>query len=134
MAAAAERLHHVSLECRPALEVAAWYGRSPEVLLYVDPPYLGSTRDSRAYRHELTTDDEHRELGAVLRAAKASVLLSGYPSPLYDLELYPDWHRAEFPSGTGQSAGTWANRTEVLWSNRPFPQGTLFDLDEEAAS
>jgi DNA adenine methylase len=126
IAAAAERLHHVSLECRPALELIAWYGRSPEVLLYCDPPYLGSTRDSSAYRHEMTTDDEHRELGAALRSVKASVVLSGYASDLYDLELFPDWHRAAFPSGTGQNAGEWANRTEVLWSNRPFPQATLF--------
>lgn len=135
MAAAAERLHRVSLECRPALEVIAWYGRSPGVLLYVDPPYLDSTRASNAYRHEMGADAEHRDLAAALRSCEASVVLSGYPSDLYDLELYPDWHRAEFASGTGQNAETWANRTEVIWSNRPFPsaQDSLFDLGEAAS-
>ncbi|HEY0643687.1 MAG TPA: DNA adenine methylase, partial [Nocardioides sp.] len=44
MAPAVERLKNVSLECRPALEVIRKYGARPEVLLYVDPPYLGSTR------------------------------------------------------------------------------------------
>jgi DNA adenine methylase len=121
IAAAAARLHHVSLECRPALEVIEWYGRSPDVLLYLDPPYLGSTRPGRAYRHELTGDDEHRELAAALHGVKASVVLSGYPSDLYDRELFAGWNRAEFASGTGQNAETWANRTEVIWSNRPFP-------------
>jgi DNA adenine methylase len=127
MAAAAERLHHVSLECRPALEVIDWYGRSPDVLLYVDPPYLRSTRSSGAYRYEMTEAD-HRDLAAALHGAKAAVVLSGYPSDLYDGELYPDWHRSTFASGTGQNAETWGNRTEVLWSNRPFPamQADLF--------
>jgi len=34
MAAAAERLHHVTLECRPALERVAKFGADPDVLLY----------------------------------------------------------------------------------------------------
>ena len=83
MAAAAERLHHVSLECRPALELVEWYGRSPGVLLYVDPPYLRSTRNSGAYRHEMTEAD-HRDLAAALHDVKASVVLSGYASEMYD--------------------------------------------------
>lgn len=131
MAAAAKRLHRVSLECRPALEVVGWYGRDPGVLLYVDPPYLRSTRNSGGYRHEMTEAD-HVELAAALRQAKASAVLSGYPSPLYD-DLYDGWHRTEFTSGTGQNAETWGNRIEVLWSNRPFPQGSLFDMDQESA-
>lgn len=126
MAAAAERLHRVSLECRSALELVEWYGRSPDVLLYIDPPYLRSTRNSGAYRHEMAEAD-HRALASALGAAKASVVLSGYASELYDAELYPGWHRTDFRSGTGQNAETWGNRTEVLWSNRPFPQGSLFD-------
>lgn len=56
-------------------------------------------------------------------------MLSGYASDLYDLDLYAGWQRAEFRSGTGQNAETWGNRTEVLWSSRPFPQATLFDLE-----
>ena len=123
IAVAAERLHRVSLECRPALEVIAWYGRCPDVLLYCDPPYLRSTRSSGAYRHEMT-EDGHRALAGALRDVKASVVLSGYPSALYD-EMYDGWCRAEFTSGTGQNAETWGNRTEVLWSNRPFPSRSL---------
>lgn len=38
---AARRLVGVSLECRPALDVIADYGRHEDVLLYCDPPYLG---------------------------------------------------------------------------------------------
>jgi len=134
LAAAAERLTRVSLECRPALELIARYGQAPDVLLYVDPPYLGATRSgcddlrggTRRYQHELLGDGEHRELLGVLLGCRAAVVLSGYPSALYD-ELLTGWDRAEFASGTGQSArGEWSQRTEVVWSNRPLGvQGAL---------
>lgn len=127
LAPVAERLRHVSLECRPALEVIESYGRHRGVLLYVDPPYLGSTR-TRKYRHEMASEAEHRELAEALHACKAAVVLSGYPSPLYD-ELYAGWHRVEIPTRTGQ-ARTWQRRTEVLWANRPFRVApTLFDVE-----
>jgi len=122
-----ERLQHVSLECRPALEVIATYGRDPGVLLYVDPPYLGTSRASgndprggtKRYRHEMLGESEHRELLDALLGCSAAVVLSGYPSPLYD-EMLGSWpSRVTFETGTGQSAaGEWSTRTEVLWSNR----------------
>lgn len=119
MAAAAERLHHVSLECRPALELIEKYGADEDVLLYVDPPYLGSARGfgNKGYRYEMRGEADHRELAAALHGCAAAVVLSGYASELY-AELYSDWRRVEFPSGTGQGGDGWSNRTEVLWSNR----------------
>jgi len=134
MAAAAERLHHVSLEARPAAELIERYGKDPDVLLYVDPPYPGSTRvrSIDGYRYEMRGDDDHRALAELLRACRASVVLSGYPSDLYDRELYPDWYRTAFPSGTGQGAEGWSNRTEVLWSNR-LSTPDLFTTGEASA-
>lgn len=67
----------------------------------------------------MRAEKDHRELAEALHAARAAVVLSGYPSDLYDNELYADWERVDFAASTGQG-GTWANRTEVLWSNRPF--------------
>ncbi|WP_218061740.1 DNA adenine methylase [Planobispora rosea] len=128
IAAAAQRLAGVSLECRPALDVIASYGQHREVCLYVDPPYLGSTR-TRNYRHEMSSEGQHRELAAALAACNATVVLSGYHSELYD-ELYADWHRVELDAHTGQ-AHDWQRRTEVLWSNRPFPNVTPSLFDEE---
>lgn len=124
----AERLAGVSLECRDALEVIADYGRHASTLLYCDPPYLGSTRSAN-YRHELTSDDQHRALAAALADCKAAVVLSGYGSPLYE-DLYDGWHRAELKAWTGNgirngATKTDGNRTEVLWSNRPFPAEDL---------
>lgn len=128
MAAASARLHDVTLECRPALELIERYGQHEDVLLYVDPPYLGLTRGyEKSYRHEMRDPDQHRELADALHACRAAVVLSGYASDLYDLELYPDWHRQTFLTGTGQgpSGSGWSNRTEVLWANRA-PAADLF--------
>jgi DNA adenine methylase len=123
MAACAQRLHNVSLESRPALQIIKEYGTSPQVLIYADPPYLGSTR----YRHEMLTDAEHEQLAEQLHRVRARVVLSGYPSPLYD-RLYADWDRVEIPTTTGQG-GTREDHTEVLWANCAISDPPLFDLD-----
>lgn len=120
---AVSRLRAVSLECRDASDVIADYGRHEDVLLYVDPPYLGSTRSSGGYRHEMKAESEHRALASALLACRAAVVLSGYSSPLYD-SLYDGWYMAEKPTNTGQG-GKWAKRTEVLWSNRPCGSSVL---------
>jgi DNA adenine methylase len=137
MPAAVSRLMNVSLECRPAAEVIERYGRHDGVVIYCDPPYLASVRTLNHgrcrgpdYAHEFRTDDEHRELAASLRAARAAVIVSGYDSPLY-ADLYDGWHRRELAGLAGN--GTDSARTEVLWSNRPFPQGSLFDNHLETA-
>lgn len=128
LAAAAERLHAVSLENMPALDLITKYGREPNVLLYVDPPYLGATRGRGGsnYRHEMLREDEHRELAAALADCQAPVVLSGYHSPLYDA-LYGGWHRYERATMTGNATSA-KDRTEVLWSNRELGmQPRLFD-------
>jgi DNA adenine methylase len=128
----AARLRSVALEHRPALDVIAAYGGCDSVLLYADPPYLAETRGTHGpgYQIEQAAESDHRELADALCTAKAAVVLSGYPSPLYD-ELYGSWHQQEIRTRTG-NGGTDCARTEVLWSNRPFraSQATFEDLTE----
>jgi DNA adenine methylase len=66
------------------------------------------------------SDDDHRHLATSLHATTATVLLSGYPTDLYDVELYPGWWRHEIATTAtvGESGGR--ARTEVVWSNRPL--------------
>jgi len=87
------------------------YAGSGRVLIYADPPYLLSTRTSRArYKFEYSEAD-HIMLLELLRIVPAAVILSGYPSKLYD-ELLPDWKSFEFQAMTRGGV-----RTEKLWFN-----------------
>lgn len=139
LAPAAERLASVSLECLDALDIIGRYGQHPGTLIYADPPYLESVRAKHTrgtvrgpqYKHELRTDDEHRALARALTGCKAAVVLAGYDSPLY-ADLYADWNRTEICAQAGN--GVTRARTEVLWSNRPFPlmQQDLFSGEATA--
>jgi DNA adenine methylase len=127
MRGAAARLAHVSLEARDALDVIADYGKHPEVLIYADPPYLGSTRSSRQYLVEMSHDVEHQALADALLNCAAAVVLSGYDSELY-ADLYVGWHRHEISTYTGQGNHgdvKTDRRVEVLWSNRPLGHDRL---------
>lgn len=134
MATIAERLANVTLECMPALDLIAKYGAyDDEVLLYLDPPYLGEARGwGLNYRHEMKDAAAHRELAEAVHGAEASVLISGYASDLYDRELYPGWDRHTIATFSG-NATTDQGRTEVVWSNRPLGRQLTLDLTAEVA-
>ena len=128
----ADRLMRVTIENCDAADLVDRLA-SPDTVVYLDPPYVASTRTSASkrccsdYRHEMD-DAAHRRLAAVLRRTPATVLLSGYPGPLYD-ELYPDWPRLEIKviaHSSAKRAQMRTGRTECLWSNRPLDAGGLF--------
>lgn len=127
IAPAAHRLRHVSIECRPALDIIATY-EQPEALLYVDPPYLGATRASsrKQYRHEMQTEAEHVALLDALLSSPAMIAVSGYTHPLYD-EALTCWDRHEFPATSAMGSP----RVEVLWTNYPARRPML-DLEMPA--
>lgn len=108
-----ERLQGVCIERRSALQVIADHD-TPLTLFYVDPPYVWSTREQRQreiYKHEMS-DQEHRNLGALLSSVRGMVIISGYPSPLYD-EMFATW-----PTVRRKAIADAARpRTEVLWLN-----------------
>ena len=135
MAPMVERLRNVSLENRPAFDVIEAYGRTPTALLYVDPPYLGTSRGhAHSYQHEMRSETDHQALADALWAVKASVVVSAYPSPLYE-DLYRGWDRVEISASTqqGNHAGPRAgHRREVLWSNRPLAATDVFPLFQQA--
>lgn len=85
------------------------------------PPYLLNTRGGKQYRHEMTEQD-HVILLDTLKQHKGSVILSGYPSELYDQEL-AGWSviaRKSYNQNADQ-------RTEVLWCNFEVP--SLFQME-----
>jgi DNA adenine methylase len=131
MAVAAGRLAHVSLECRPALDVIATYAQHEGVLIYADPPYLAATRNGTNYEHEMASEQDHRALAEALTDCRAKVVLSGYASPLY-VEMYDGWHVTELATVTSQGNGKDGYdpaRVEVLWSNVPLADAGELDWD-----
>lgn len=114
------RLKEVQIECRPALDLITEYDRE-NVCMYIDPPYVLSTRTRKQYTVEME-DDDHIELLDVLNQSKAKILLSGYDSDLYNKKL-SNWERVEFAA----TAEHGLPRTEVLWMNfHPKKQLELF--------
>lgn len=117
-----ERMRGVVVQSRPAIDVISQHDGA-ETFHYVDPPYLPETRDKGSdYRFEMTVDD-HCELLDFLHQVEGRVLLSGYPSGLYDDSL-SDWRRVEREA----LADGARKRTEVLWMNfEPNTQKSLFE-------
>lgn len=119
----ADRLAGVTLENMDAIEMIEQYGQEPSVCIYADPPYLGSVR-SRGYGIEMLEDGLHVKLARALNKVKATVVLSGYASPLYE-ELYEGWYRHEFKAPPNLAKTETQN--EILWSNVPLGnQASLF--------
>jgi DNA adenine methylase len=111
----AERLLRVQIENRPAIDVIRLYD-SPETLFYCDPPYVHRTRgDAAAYRCEMT-DEQHRDLAAVLNDVVGKVAVSNYECDLFE-ELYPRDRWRKFIAEPKTNHATKGTRTEVLWTN-----------------
>jgi DNA adenine methylase len=65
------------------------------------------------------TDQQHLDLLKTVRGCTSKVMLSGYPSELYDGELQ-DWRRHEFELPNQAAGGKEKRRmTEVVWCNFP---------------
>ena len=80
-------------------------------LIYCDPPYLHQTRTSgRRYRCDYQEQD-HIELLMLLKTLPCHVILSGYPSTLYN-DLLEGWRSLEL-----QVMNQGGVRTEKLWHN-----------------
>ena len=120
---AAARLKGVQIENRPALELIRKFNYD-NVLIYADPPYLLNTRGGKQYRHEMD-EQEHIELLAALKAHRGPVIISGYPSDMYDRELR-GWSTVHKRSYNQNSDA----RTEVLWFNYAIDSEQISIADE----
>lgn len=86
------------------------FEQSGRTVIYCDPPYVLSTRTSKArYKYDFT-DEEHIELLTLLRELPCFVLISGYRSHLYD--VLADWWSCDFQAMTRGGV-----RTETIWCN-----------------
>lgn len=108
--AVAGRFTHVLVEHRDAIDLVGRYDRD-DALIYLDPPYLAHTRSGKTYNHEMT-DQQHLIMLEKLRSLSSMIIVSGYPSEIYDRAL-PDWSKHTLRARTDGGM----IRTEVLWIN-----------------
>lgn len=107
--------HLVQIEHMDALRLIERYN-SRDVLMYLDPPYVRSSRKSgRLYRYEMDDEGQHRLLELVT-ASKAKIVLSGYASKMYDQAL-TGWYKFTSLSQTTSAAMA----EECIWLNYEPP-------------
>lgn len=119
---AAERLKQVQIECMPATDLIRRFDYE-NVFMYIDPPYVLSTRTGKQYKHEMS-DKDHMELLDTLLNSKAKIMLSGYAHSLYNEKL-KEWKRVELKNQSTSGRVT----TEIIWMNYrigSYVQRTLF--------
>jgi DNA adenine methylase len=111
------RLRRVAILNRDALKVIEQFD-TPNTLFYLDPPYVHATRQTtEEYGDQEMHDQKHTELLDLLLTLKGKVMLSGYPSSLYDDKLAA-WHKVDFDLPNNSAAGEWKQRmTERIWCN-----------------
>ena len=119
MELAGRRLRHVRIECKPYQEILREFD-TPRTVVFLDPPYLPSTRVSaKVYLHEFGRAEHARLLGIVCKM-KAKVMLCGYRDELID-DTLDGWRRTDIkaksfaaPRAKGCKL---AERVLSLWTN-----------------
>lgn len=99
----------------------------PDALIYIDPPYVRSSRKSGAlYVHEMT-DDEHRKLLDLISNSRSKIIISGYDNDIYNGEL-SGWETDSTMSQTTSAEMA----CEKIWMNYKPPnrQITFEELNE----
>jgi len=116
------RLKNAIIHCRNAMQIFDMYD-TEDAVWYLDPPYLGNTRCSNLYTHEFADEKEHIDLLERIKKLKGYVILSGYPSELYNSYL-DNWFQIKknitltVGSKTkGLKRFSGSPRIEVLWLN-----------------
>lgn len=110
-----DRLKRVLVLNRDGCEVIRQFD-VPDAVLYVDPPYVPTTRTSPdVYAYEMTTEQHADLLDTLLEVKHAHVALSGYRCPLYDQKL-AGWRRVDREVANHAAGGRVKRKmVESLW-------------------
>jgi DNA adenine methylase len=112
----AERFSSVVIENMEAKKLIKKYD-CKDALIYCDPPYLPETRhgsSANTYAFEMSYAD-HEELLNILINCSGRVVISGYPSQLYNEKL--STRKKVMIKGKAHIANSGQFRDEVLWMN-----------------
>ncbi len=117
---AGRRLRRTQIECLPYQETLRWLDK-PKTVLFLDPPFIPSTRVApKIYLHEFCTKEHERLLYLVGKLKKAKVILCGYRSELYRTRL-EGWRRTDIETKSFAALrGKGSKRDErvlSIWTN-----------------
>jgi len=115
-----DRIQHVQIECRDALDILReWDGE--DTVFYCDPPYILETRSKRKYYAVEPGDAYHEELVDTLTSVTGRVVLSGYVHPIYDRLADFGWRADSYGARAlmtvHESGAERDDRREVMWRN-----------------
>ena len=117
--------HLVQIEHSDALQLIRRYN-FPEVLMYLDPPYVLSTRKGgKLYRYEMD-DAGQAELLDLIKASRAKIIISGYDCDLYNTAL-AGWKKDSTMAQTTSAEMA----QETIWMNYEPPMRQISIFEEE---
>ena len=112
-----ERIKNVDIRCESIVDSLTKTLDNTNSFLYLDPPYICSSRVSpKAYEYEMT-DKQHEEYLDLAKAHKGKLLISGYRSKLYEDKL-SNWNvvKKSIVNHSSQQKHKQL-KEEVLWKN-----------------
>lgn len=111
-----DRLSKVMVYKRDAIELMEKYNQ-PNVFMYLDPPYVLSTRSSAERYAVDMTNEQHEKLIQTCIDSKAKLLISGYDNEMYDKLIDNGFKKINFDVNTITGARIPKTKTETLWLN-----------------
>lgn len=110
-----KRLSNVIITNKDAIELIKKYN-SNDVFIYLDPPYVQSTRTKARYECDMT-DDKHQEMLNEIIDSKSNILLSGYDNDMYNILINNGWNKYSFKVNTVTGKNKPKEKIETLWYN-----------------
>lgn len=98
------RLRMTQIEHMDALKLIPLYNRKG-TLLYIDPPYLASTRTQKHYACEFDRAAQHEELLKLCLAHRGYCIISGYANELYS-QMLTGWEKRSIQTSTSRGSAT----------------------------
>ena len=111
------RLQQVEITCSPAIELMKKH-EGEKSLFYLDPPYMRKLRSTPWSVYSVEMDDsQHEELLEFVKNNKSKIVISGYPSELYN-ESLKNWNKSNKSSFLHSGhASVKKKSVECVWKN-----------------
>lgn len=110
-----QRISRVIIERLDICELLKKYN-CEKIFFYLDPPYVWSSRKSKARYCCDMTDEQHKEMLNIILNHKAKFLISGYDNSIYNILTENGWRKYQFKSPLSDSV-------ETIWYN--------YDIEKE---